>query len=117
MIDKLKLGAAGLIIVAGIAAFYYFAELSVLLRAGIVIVSVIAALAVSLTSGPGQAAWQFAKDARIEVRKVVWPTRRETAQATLVVLLMVVVIGVYLWLMDTALFWVVYDLVLGAGEA
>lgn len=117
MIDKIKLIAAALIVVAGVAAFYYFGDLSVLLRAGIVVASVIAALAIALTSAPGQAAWEFAKDARTEVRKVVWPTRRETVQATLVVLLMVVLVGLYLWLLDTTLFWVVYDLILGAGKA
>ena len=117
MIDKLKLIAAGLLVIAGIAAFYYFDEISVLWRAGIVIVATVAGLAVALLSAPGQAAWEFAKEARTEVRKVVWPTRRETVQATLVVLVMVVIVGLYLWLLDAALFWVVYDLVLGAGQA
>lgn len=96
-------------------AFYYFGELSVLLRAGMVIVAVVAGLGIALLSTPGQAAWEFAQGARLELRKVVWPTRRETVQTTGMVLLMVVIIGIYLWAMDTLLFWVVYDLVLGTG--
>ena len=104
-----------LIVVAGIAVFYYLQDQSVLLRAGIVIVSVIAGLAVALFSTPGQEAWEFAKGSRLEVRKVVWPTRRETIQATIVVMVMVVIVGLYLWLLDTVLFWVVYGLVLGTS--
>lgn len=115
MIDKVKLVAAIAVVVLGIAGFYYFDELSVLLRAGMVIVAVIAAAGIALTSAPGQMAWEFAKGARLELRKVVWPTRKETIQGTGVVLLMVVIVGIYLWILDTALFWVVYDLILKTG--
>ena len=117
MIDKLKLAAAALAVIAGIAAFYYFSDMSVLVRALMVIVSVIAALGIVLTSEPGQAAWEFAKGSRLEVRKVVWPERRETVQTTLVVLGLVIVVGLYLWLLDAVMFWVIYDLVLGARNA
>jgi len=117
VIDKLKLAAAGLAVIAGIAAFYYFSDMSVLVRALMVIVSVIAALGIVLTSEPGQAAWEFAKGSRLEVRKVVWPERRETVQTTLVVLGLVIVVGLYLWLLDAVMFWVIYDLVLGARNA
>jgi preprotein translocase subunit SecE len=115
VIDKVKLAAAVVLVVAGLVGFYYFDELSVLLRAGMVIVGVIAGAAVALTSSQGQAAWEFAKGARMELRKVVWPTRRETIQGTGIVLLMVIVVGLYLWILDTALFWIVYDLVLKTG--
>lgn len=113
--DKLKLAAAAAILVIGIAAFYYLGDQSVLIRAGIVIVSVIAALAVGLMSTPGRAAWEFSKLARTEVRKVVWPTRRETIQATGIVLLLVLVVGIYLFIVDTILFWVIYDWILGTA--
>ena len=115
VIDRLKLVAAVAVVIAGIAGFYYFDELSVLLRAGVVIVGVLAGAGIALTSAPGQAAWEFAKGARLELRKVVWPTRRETIQGTGIVLLMVIVVGLYLWLLDTLLFWVVYDLILKTG--
>ncbi len=112
MIDKVKLVAAVAVVVLGIAGFYYFEDLSILLRAGMVIVAVIAGVGIALTSAQGQAIWEFAKGARLELRKVVWPTRRETIQGTGVVLLMVIIVGIYLWILDTALFWVVYDLIL-----
>jgi preprotein translocase subunit SecE len=109
----LKLVGAAAIVSIGVAAFYYLGEQSVLLRAGIVIVSVIAALAVAMTSAPGQAAWEFSKAARTEVRKVVWPTRRETAQSTGIVLLLVFLVGVYIFFVDKIMFWMVYDIILG----
>jgi len=112
VIDKVKLVASVAIVVLGIAGFYYFDQLSILLRAGMVIVAVITGAGVALTSSQGQMAWEFTKGARLELRKVVWPTRRETVQGTGMVLLMVVIVGIYLWILDTALFWVVYDLIL-----
>jgi len=111
--DKLKLVAAAGIVVTGIAGFYYLADQSVLIRAGIVIVSVIAGLAVALTSQPGMAAWEFSKSARTEVRKVVWPTRKETIQSTGIVLLLVLLVGIYLFFVDKIMFWVIYDMILG----
>jgi len=115
VIDKVKLVAAAAVVLAGIAGFYYFGELSVLLRAGMVIVGVLAGASIALTSTQGQAAWDFTKGARLELRKVVWPTRRETIQGTGIVLLMVIVVGLYLWILDTVLLWVVYDLILKTG--
>lgn len=110
--DKLKLVAAAAIIAIGVGAFYYLGEQSVLIRAGIVIVSVVAALAVAMMSTQGQAAWEFSKAARTEVRKVVWPTRRETAQSTGIVLLLVFLVGVYIFFVDKIMFWVIYDMIL-----
>jgi preprotein translocase subunit SecE len=102
-LDTAKLAAAVLLLVGGIFAFYYFAEYSVLLRViGLLAVSG-AAAAVALQTAPGRQLWQFATDARMEVRKVVWPTRQETLQTTLIVMLMVLVVGIVLWLFDTIL--------------
>jgi len=115
VIDKVKLVAAVAVVLAGLAGFYYFDELSVLLRAAMVIVGVLAGVGVALTSTQGQAAWEFVKGSRLELRKVVWPTRRETIQGTGIVLLMVIIVGIYLWVLDTVLFWVVYDLILKTG--
>jgi preprotein translocase subunit SecE len=74
------------------------------------VVAVIAALllsgvaaAVALQTERGRALWQFAGDARNEVRKVVWPTRQETLQTTLIVIVMVLILGVILWLFDMVL--------------
>ena len=115
MADKLKLAAAGLVIVAALALFYVLGDSSSLIRALIVVAGVVIAAGIALTSDSGRAAWQFALATRTEVRKVIWPTRRETAQSTMVVILMVLVVGIYLWVLDALSFWAIYDLALGLG--
>lgn len=102
-LDTAKLAAAALLLIGGIYAFYYFAEYSVLLRVlGLLIISGVAA-GIALQTDPGRRLWQFALDARMEVRKVVWPTRQETLQTTLIVIVMVLIVGVVLWLFDLVL--------------
>ena len=68
MADKLKLGLSVLIVIAGITGFYWLNDASALLRAAIVVRSVVGAGAGALASAPGQLAWQFAVGTRAEVR-------------------------------------------------
>ncbi|WP_295587352.1 preprotein translocase subunit SecE [uncultured Lamprocystis sp.] len=102
-LDIAKLAVAVLLLIGGIFAFYYFAAYSALLRViGLLAISGGAA-AIALQTQPGRQLWQFVSDARMEVRKVVWPTRQETVQTTLVVMVMVMVVGLVLWLFDMVL--------------
>lgn len=102
-LDVAKLVGAALLLIVGIIAFYFFADYSAPLRVlGLLVVSGGAA-AIALQTAPGRALWEFIADARMEVRKVVWPTRQETIQTTLIVMAMVVVVGLVLWLFDTIL--------------
>ncbi len=114
-IDKAKLLGAVFLVVAGVAAFYTLENSSDLVRVGLLVLSILLAIGVALTSGPGQEAWSFAKGARSEFRKIVWPTRKDTVQSTLIVILMVILIGLFLWLLDQISFWVIYDLFLQIG--
>jgi preprotein translocase subunit SecE len=101
--DTVKLVVAAVLLIAGIYGFYYFAGYSTLLRVvGLLVVGGIA-VAVALQTAQGRRLWQFAGDARTEVRKVVWPTRQETMQTTLVVIVMVLILGIILWLFDMML--------------
>lgn len=100
IVDTAKLLLAVLILVAGLVGYYYFADGSVLLRAVGVIVALAAAAAVGMTSAQGQVLWKFIQGSRVELRKVVWPTREETIQTTLVVLLFALIGGVFFWLLD-----------------
>jgi preprotein translocase subunit SecE len=102
-LDKAKLAGAVLLLAGGIYAFYYFAAYSTLLRViGLLAVGA-GAVWVGMQTAPGRELWQFVTDSRMEVRKVVWPSRQETLQTTLVVAVMVVVLGLVLWLFDMIL--------------
>lgn len=102
-LDTAKLVVSATIIVVGIVAFYYFAAYSLLLRVVALLLLVGGAATIALTSHPGRQLWRFAADVRMEVRKVVWPTRQETIQTTLIVVIMVFLIGILLWLFDMVL--------------
>jgi preprotein translocase subunit SecE len=102
-VDTVKLVVSATIIVVGIWAFYFFAGYSLLLRVVGLLALSGGAVAVALTTQPGRKLWRFASDSRMEVRKVVWPTRQETIQTTLIVMVMVFLLGVLLWLFDLVL--------------
>jgi preprotein translocase subunit SecE len=102
-IDTVKLVVSATIIVVGIWAFYFFAGYSLLLRVVGLLALSGGAVAVALTTQPGRKLWRFASDSRMEVRKVVWPTRQETIQTTLIVMVMVFLLGILLWLFDLVL--------------
>ncbi len=108
--DTVKLMIALLALIAGMVGFYYFADESQLLRViGLLAVATTAFFIVS-TTGIGRRGLGFARDARVEVRKVVWPTRTETTQTTIAVLIMVFLVAIMLWLFDMALGWGVRSL-------
>jgi len=101
--DTAKLALAVLMLAAGIGGFYYYEAYSLLLRVlGLLAVAGVA-VAVVMQTMVGRKVWSFASDARTEVRKVVWPSRQETIQTTLIVFAMVLVMGIILWLVDMAL--------------
>jgi preprotein translocase subunit SecE len=103
--DTVKLVFSLLVLVAGVFAFYYFKDESQLLRVlGILAVATVSFLIIATTT-PGKKSIGFAKDARVEVRKVVWPTRQETIQTTIAVLVMVLIVAIMLWLVDMLLGW------------
>jgi len=101
--DKLKLMVAALILGAGIGAFYYFSAESDLVRVSSLLVAGVIAFLVAVQSTQGRAAVEFARSSRTELRKVVWPTGKETTQVTLVVIALVILIALFLWIVDWAL--------------
>lgn len=114
-LDGLKWAFALLLVGGAIGAFYVYSDQSLLLRViGLIAVAGVAA-AVLLQTEKGRHAWEFAQEARTEVRKVVWPTRKETVQTTLVVMAMVTVVAIFLWLLDMLLAWLI-QLLIGAGS-
>jgi len=113
MIDKIKLAAAAVLVGAGIWGYYWLgADTTLILRILAVIAGLAAGAALAWWSLPGREFATFAGESVGEVKKVVWPTRKETVQTTLAVFAFVVAMAVFLWLTDKTLEWLLYDLVL-----
>ena len=105
--DTFKLLAAGAVVLIALVAFYVFADHSLLVRVIGLLMAIGAAVAIALKTERGAETLEFMQGARTELRKVVWPTRAETTQTTLIVIAMVVIMGLLLWLLDVLLFWLV----------
>lgn len=114
MINKIKLVVALLLVVAGVAGFYYMAEHAMVLRVLAVLAGVVTAVVVLLTTHEGQAALTYTRESVAETRRVVWPTRKETMQTTVAVFALVVVVAIFLWVVDMSFLWMVEKL-LGRG--
>ncbi len=102
-LDAAKLAAGVAVAAAGIAGFYLLVGLPIWLRWIIVLAAFVAAVFVALQSSQGKSFWAFVQSSRVELRKVVWPNRQETWQVTLVVFVMVIVLGLFFWGLDTLL--------------
>jgi len=111
--DKLKLGLAVALAVASLVAFYMLSKQGALAQWGALIAGLAVAVVVFLLSETGKQFVSFGQDAVREVKKVVWPERKEAMQITAYVFVFVVVMALFLWLTDKTLEWVFYDLILG----
>ncbi len=110
--DKAKIALAILAVVAGIAAYYYFAKQPALARFGMVLAGIVLGGVIALLSGPGQRLVAFLKDSVAETKRVTWPSRKEAVQMTLIVFAFSVFAAIILWLIDLALEWVIYRVLL-----
>ena len=111
--DKAKLGLAIALLLASLTGFYMLAKQGQLAQWGALIAGLVAAVVVFLSSESGKQLLAFGRDSVREVRKVVWPARKEAMQMTAFVFAFVVVMALFLWLTDKTLEWVFYDLLLG----
>jgi len=111
--DRIKAVLALAVVLAGIVGFYALAQQPMIARVGALLGGLLVGGAIAWFSGPGQRFFAFAKDSWSETRRVVWPTRKETTQMTLIVFGFVVAMAIFLWAVDKSLEWVLYDLVLG----
>ena len=111
--DKAKLAGSVLLLLASIFAFYYFGKQDLWVRVAALLALIAAAVALFFTSEPGKQLIGFGRDAVREVKKVVWPTRKEAGQMTGYVFAFVFVMALFMWLTDKTLEWALYDLVLG----
>ena len=111
--DKAKLAGSVLLLLASIFAFYYLAQQDLWVRVAALLALIVAAVALFFSSEPGKQLIAFGRDSVREVKKVVWPTRKEAGQMTGYVFAFVFVMALFMWLTDKTLEWVLYDLILG----
>ena len=104
-LDTAKLALAIAALLGGLVGYYWFAELPTAVRLLMVLGGIAAGSAFLFWSVQGQALWQFVQGSRVELRKVVWPTRQETWQTTLIVFVFVLLLGIFFWLVDMLLAW------------
>ena len=114
-LDTVKLLVVVALLVAGVYGFYSFAEQPLWVRLAGLLIVVGAAVFVVLQTAVGRTVWQFAVDARTEVRKVVWPSRQETLQTLLIIVIAVLLTALFMWAVDSLLFSIV-RLLTGQGD-
>ena len=101
--DKIKLGFALLLLIAGIAGFYYLSESAMVIRVISVLAGIVLAAVVVWFTTQGKQFYAFSRESSEETRKVVWPTRKETMQTTGIVFGFVLVMALFLWMVDAGL--------------
>ncbi len=111
--DRIKLGLAVLVIVAGIVGYSMLEGQPTVARIGVFLSSLLVAAIIAWFSEPGRRSIGYVRDSYAEVKRVVWPTRKETTQMTGIVFVFVAIMGVLLWVVDKGLGWIVYGLLLG----
>jgi len=105
--DLLKWLVVAALVIVGVVGNQYFSAEPILYRVLALIVIAAVAGVIALQTSKGQAFWVLAKEARVEIRKVVWPTRQETTQTTLIVVAVVLIMALLLWGLDSLLGWLV----------
>jgi preprotein translocase subunit SecE len=114
-LDTIKLLLAAGLLVGGLYSYYYFLEVALPLRVLMVLGGTAAGITTAMTSVQGQRLWAFIQGARIELRKVVWPTRQETTQTAIAVFVFTLIMALFFWVLDSFLLWLTRSLVGSAG--
>jgi preprotein translocase subunit SecE len=105
IIDTVLLLTSVAILVGSIFAYYFYANESALLRSIGVLIAFALAIWVAFQSAQGRTLWSFIQGSRVELRKVVWPTREEAVQTTIIVIVFAMIMGTFFWLLDIFLLW------------
>ena len=100
LLDTLKLLGSVLILLVGIVSYYYLVQVSILFRVLMVLASVVVSLVIFFQTQRGKTLWEFFQGSRVEIKKVIWPTKQETFQTTLTVFVFVLIMGIFFWLLD-----------------
>ena len=111
MLDIIKLLIAAGVLIGGLFAYYYYVEVSLPLRVLMVLGGTAAGIAIGMTSTQGKRLWAFIQGSRIEIRKVVWPTKQETTQTAIAVFVFALILSLFFWALDSFLLWLTRTLV------
>ncbi len=112
VLDIIKLLLAAATIIGGLYSYYYFEfEVSLPLRVLMVLGGAGAGIAIAMASTQGQRLWHCIQGSRVEIRKVIWPTKQETTQTAIAVFVFTLIMGVFFWLLDSGLLWLTRKLV------
>ncbi|HEX5765141.1 MAG TPA: preprotein translocase subunit SecE [Woeseiaceae bacterium] len=111
VVDILKLLIAAGVLVGGLFGYYWYLEWSQPLRVLLVLAGTIAGVGIAMTSTQGRRLWAFIQGSRIEIRKVVWPTREETTQTAIAVFVFTLILALFFWGLDSFLLWLTRTLV------
>ena len=106
LLDTVKLLGSVLILLVGIISYYYLIQISILFRVLMVLASVVVSLVIFFQTQRGKVLWEFFQGSRVEIKKVIWPTKQETFQTTLTVFVFVLIMGIFFWLLDFLLLFV-----------
>ena len=111
-LDTIKLLISAAVLVGGLYGYYYYEnDVALPLRVLMVLGSAGAGIAIAMTSTQGQRLWHFIQGSRVEIRKVIWPTRQETTQTAIAVFVFTLILALFFWALDSGLLWVTRRLV------
>ncbi len=112
MLDIIKLLIALAALVGGLYAYYYYQpDLAQAYRVLMVLAGTVAGIGIAMTSTQGQRLWHFIQGSRVEIRKVVWPTKQETTQTAIAVFVFTAIMMLFFWALDSFLLWLIQKLV------
>ena len=112
VLDIIKLLIAAVVLVGGLYGFYYYVnDFPLYVRALMVLGGTGAGIGIAMTSTQGHRLWYFIQGSRVEIRKVVWPTRTETTQTSIAVLVFALIMALFFWALDSGLLWITQKLV------
>jgi len=104
-LDTVKLALAAAMLVGGIVGYYQYENQSLLIAVPVILIAVALAVVVFMQTERGRTLWKFIQGSRVEIRKVIWPTRTEAMQTTLTVFVFVLILGIFFWGLDMVLLW------------
>jgi preprotein translocase subunit SecE len=112
VLDIIKLLVSAAALIGGLYAYYYYEpQIAQALRVLMVLAGTAAGIGIAMTSTQGQRLWHFVQGSRVEIRKVVWPTKQETTQTAIAVFVFTLIMSLFFWALDSGLLWLTRTLV------